>query len=131
MYLSYDVVKLILEIKYNNWIKEKECLCGSEDYKECDIIECYACPNNYCFNQEKFEQWIWQCWDCEEYFCGFHDFRMNRNRDRFCDSCIYPDSFEITLKNKLRRLPTRKVLALHTHRTKKYGYPAPPNSPEL
>lgn len=130
MYLSYDIVKIILEIKYNNWVIEKQCLCGEDDYKECDIIQCYACSNHYCLNQKEFSRWIWQCFECREYYCGYHEFRMNIDRYKYCDNCIYPDCFQIAIKNEIHRLPLRKVIALNKHRAKTYNY-SPIHSPDL
>ena len=128
MYLSYDVVKFILEIKYKNWINEKMCLCGGDDYKTCDIVECYSCPKNYCLHQKGFNAWVWACHECHEYHCGNHTFRMNFVGDKFCNNCISPENFEMAPRKKIKCLPTHKLIALHINRTKQIN--PPPESPE-
>lgn len=113
MYLCYDVVKIILEIKYKNWVKEKKCLCGGEDFKVCHIIECYQCPRNYCLFQKGYEKWMWMCSYCRETFCGHHEFKQSRNREKFCSVCIHDDTFKFATESELDCFSDDKVMAVY------------------
>lgn len=84
MSLCYDVVKIILKIKYQNWLNELRCLCGSDDYRECAIIKCYECEDMYCLLQHNFISWMWECNFCGEFRCGKHGFYID---NKYCQNC--------------------------------------------
>ena len=93
MYLSYDVVKYILEIKYKNWVDLKQCICGYDDFKVCyergEILFCADCENIYCNGQLNLSDWLWYCDTCEDYYCGDHPYYEVENA-RCCDYCVKP-----------------------------------------
>lgn len=99
MYISYDVVKIILEIKYKNWLNEKKCICGNHDFKECDFVGCSCCSNNYCENQEGLDNWLWECQDCSYHYCGEHLFHINDDYQKICLKC---NGRPVTKKAKYR-----------------------------
>ena len=124
MYLCYDVVRIILKIKYNNWLNEKMCLCGGDDFKKCLIVECYDCPRNYCLNQKGYKNWMWKCSYCLETFCGYHDFKTSRrNNEKYCSICVRDDVYEVQQEYEIPCLSDNKMLILMS--SKKY-----PESPE-
>lgn len=86
--LSYDVVKMILELKYKNWLKEKKCVCGHHDFKECDLAECHGCTSAYCRSQAGWDKWMWECRDCFDWFCGNHAFYITPAYRKICEACI-------------------------------------------
>ncbi len=105
MYLCYDVVRLILKIKYNNWLNLKRCLCGGDDYKECRIVECYDCELNYCLLQKNYYNWMWTCCSCGEIFCGKHKFHLTFNDEHYCLNCVRP---HIYIKSSEDEIPSLK-----------------------
>ena len=118
MYLSYDVVKIILEIKYQNWINEKKCLCGSNDFKRCSIFECKLCDNNYCRKQIGYSNWIWECRSCYDWYCGDHSFRLiirNGEAAKVCDSCTFEKKYFIPKSKTIEKLSKQKLVALNRY----------------
>ena len=109
--LSYDVIKIILEIKYKNWLKEKKCVCGNDNFKECDIAECFACENNYCSNQPGYSSWVWECRDCYEWFCGKHDFYITPSYSKICVNCV-GGAYEIPFHREILTVPKHHLLAI-------------------
>ncbi len=102
-YLTYDVVKIILEIKYSNWLREKKCVCGYHDFKECEISQCFECTNTYCESQFGWDRWMWECFECEEWFCGNHLLFVSSDYKRRCERCVGHE-YEIDGKDRIRSM---------------------------
>lgn len=110
MSLCYDVVRIILKIKYQNWLNELKCLCGADDYRECSIVECYECNDMYCLLQTNFTCWMMECRFCEKFRCGKHDLYVD---NKFCQNCYNLiceadlDNFT-QFKNRIKKLTEKK-----------------------
>jgi hypothetical protein len=86
-YISYDVVKIILEIKYQNWVNEKSCVCGNEDFRNCIYTRCGICGVTHCTDQPGYSSWVWHCNFCVEFFCGAHRFSLDPFGKKVCIEC--------------------------------------------
>ena len=129
--LSYDVVKIILEIKYSNWLKEKQCVCGNHDFKECEIAECHGCINVYCRKQPGWENWMWECRDCYDWFCGKHDFYITPAYRKICIQCI-GGLYEVPQDRQIPTVPEKQWDTYMTMIENEWKRAKPPvyNSPE-
>lgn len=82
--------------------------------------------------QKNFQLWTWTCADCNNVFCGNHEFKTNRDQDKFCNLCIFPIPRKISIKCKIKKLPFKKMLAFHDYQVQFLAkhQPPPPESPE-
>ena len=110
--LCYDVVRIILKIKYNNWCLLKKCICGYEDFKKCSTVECEECNAIHCSNHPDFKSWFWYCSMCSNNYCGFHRFRLDKHYQKYCNSCITEKDYQINPKDRAPQLSFQQVKIL-------------------
>lgn len=115
MFLCYDVVKMILKIKYLNWCKLKMCICGGDDFKTCWTFKCKECNDVYCNKQDNLKDWVWYCTICEERYCGLHEFKLDRLARKTCFFCISKQTYGVIKDRKIEHLSVIKVGLLETY----------------
>lgn len=114
-YLCYDVVRLILKIKYENWCKLKMCICGGDNFKVCWTFKCQECNEVYCNKQKGVNDWIWYCTICEGRYCGMHEFKLDRLERKTCFFCISRSTYGMYEGHKIMSLKPFKAGLLETY----------------
>ena len=62
---------------------------------------------------------MWECYLCEKWSCGDHEFRIDRNHNKICLICESPDTYEQPSSAKIPALPLDKSLAFLHYTLKK------------